>query len=84
MRLMEHLLESVRDAAVFSSEVQLAPMCILLPDGDRQGEPVATRGRLIPCPRRSTGKGHDEGKKHLSCTITWLMLVFRKRVSMVP
>lgn len=38
MRVIEHLKKSVRDAAVFNPEVQVAPACILWPDKDRQWE----------------------------------------------
>ena len=36
MRVLDHLLKAVRDAAVFNPEVQVAPACILWPDRDRQ------------------------------------------------
>ena len=38
MRVLDHLLKAVRDAAVFNPEVQVAPACILWPDRDRQWE----------------------------------------------
>ena len=37
------LIKSVRGAAVYNSNVEVAPACILWPDGDRQWEPVANR-----------------------------------------
>jgi len=40
MRVLDHLLKTVRDAAVFNSEAQVAPACILWPDRDRQWETV--------------------------------------------
>lgn len=40
MRVLDHLLKAVRDAAVFNPEVQTAPACILWPDYDRQWEAV--------------------------------------------
>ena len=40
MRVLDDLLQAVRDAAVFNPEVQAAPACILWPDRDRQWEPV--------------------------------------------
>ena len=40
MRVLDHLLKAVRDAAVFDPEVQVAPACILWPDRDRQWEAV--------------------------------------------
>ena len=43
MRVMDHLLMAVRDAAVFNPEVQEAPACILWPDRDRQWEAVIPR-----------------------------------------
>jgi len=44
MRVVDYLLKAVRDAAaVFYSEVQVAPACILWPDKDRQWEAVIPR-----------------------------------------
>ena len=40
MRVIEHLLKAVRDAAVHNPEVQVAPACILWPDRNRQWEAV--------------------------------------------
>ena len=40
MRVLDHLLKAVRDAAVFNPEVQVAPACILWPDRDHQWEAV--------------------------------------------
>lgn len=40
MRVIDHLLKAVRDAAVFNPEIQVAPACILWPDRDRQWEAV--------------------------------------------
>jgi len=40
MRVLDHLLKTVRDAAVFNPEVQVAPACILWPDRDHQWEAV--------------------------------------------
>ncbi len=40
MRVLDHLLKAVRDAAVFNPEVQVAPACVLWPDRDRQWEAV--------------------------------------------
>lgn len=40
MRVLDHLLKAVRDAAVFNQEVQVPPACILWPDGERQWEAV--------------------------------------------
>jgi len=41
--ISEMLLKAVRNAAVYNSEVQVAPVCILWPDRDRQWEPVIPR-----------------------------------------
>ena len=38
MRALDHLLEEVRDADTYNSEVQVAPACVLWPDRDRQWE----------------------------------------------
>jgi len=43
MLIIERLLKAIRDAAVHNPDVQVAPQCILWPDGDRQWEPVAAR-----------------------------------------
>ena len=43
MRLIEHLVKTVRNAAVFNPEVQVAPACVLWPDRDRQWEAVIPR-----------------------------------------
>lgn len=43
MRVLTHLLKSIRSAAVFNPEVQMAPACILWPDRDRQWEAVIPR-----------------------------------------
>jgi len=40
MRVIEHLLKAIRDAAVYNPEVQVAPACILWPDRDRQWEAI--------------------------------------------
>lgn len=41
--IADALIKSVRGAAVYNSNVEVAPACILWPDGDRQWEPVASR-----------------------------------------
>jgi hypothetical protein len=38
MRVIEHLVKTLRDSAIFNPEVQAAPACILWPDKDRQWE----------------------------------------------
>lgn len=43
MRLVDCLVKCLRDAAVHNPDVQVAPACILWPDGDRQWEPVVPR-----------------------------------------
>ncbi len=43
MSVLELLVTAIRSAAVYNSDVQAAPSCILWPDGDRQWEPVAAR-----------------------------------------
>lgn len=40
VKVIDHLLKALRDAAVFNPEVQVAPACILWPDSDRQWEAV--------------------------------------------
>ena len=41
--IKDRLIESLRGAAAYNSNVQVAPACILWPDGDRQWEPVIPR-----------------------------------------
>jgi hypothetical protein len=41
--IKDRLLHSLRNAAAYNSNVQVAPACILWPDGDRQWEPVIAR-----------------------------------------
>jgi hypothetical protein len=41
--ILQHLLQAIRHAAIYNPDVQVAPSCILWPDGDRQWEPVAAR-----------------------------------------
>lgn len=43
MRVVECLIKTLRDSAIFNSEVQVAPACILWPDKDRQWEAVIPR-----------------------------------------
>lgn len=43
MRVIEHLVCTLRDSAIFNPEVQVAPSCILWPDKDRQWEAVIPR-----------------------------------------
>ncbi|MDD2942056.1 MAG: hypothetical protein PHC51_03725 [bacterium] len=40
MRVLDHLLKLIRDAAVFNPEAQVAPACILWSDRERQWEAV--------------------------------------------
>lgn len=40
MRILSHLVEAVRSAAVYNPDVLVAPACILWPDKDRLWEPV--------------------------------------------
>ena len=41
--ISDRLIASVRSAAGYNANVQVAPACILWPDGDRQWEPVVPR-----------------------------------------
>ncbi len=40
MRVIEHFIKEIRQAAVYNSDVQVAPACILWTDSDRQWEAV--------------------------------------------
>ena len=43
MRIIDHLLKSLRAASVHNPEIQVAPACILWPDRDRQWEAIVPR-----------------------------------------
>lgn len=43
MRVIDHLIQAVRSAAVYNQDVQSKPFCILWPDQDRQWEFVVTK-----------------------------------------
>ena len=43
MRVVEYLVKTLRDSAIFNPEVQVSPACILWPDKDRQWEAVIPR-----------------------------------------
>lgn len=43
MKVIDYLIQALRDSAVFNPEVQVAPSCILWPDKDRQWEAVIPR-----------------------------------------
>ena len=43
MRIIECLIKTLRDSAIFNPEVQVAPSCILWPDKNRQWEAVIPR-----------------------------------------
>jgi hypothetical protein len=40
IKVLDHLLKAVRDAAIFNPEAQVAPACVLWPDRDHQWEAV--------------------------------------------
>ena len=41
--IADRLIDAIRSASVYNANVQVAPACILWPDGDRQWEPVVAR-----------------------------------------
>ncbi len=43
MKVIEHLIKAIREAAVFNPDVQVAPACILWPDHDHQWEAIVPR-----------------------------------------
>lgn len=43
MRVIEKIIQALKDAAVYNPEVQVAPICILWPDRDRQWEAIIPR-----------------------------------------
>ncbi len=40
MKLIDHLIQSIRSASVYNSDIQVAPACILWPDPERQWESI--------------------------------------------
>ncbi|MCW5599568.1 MAG: hypothetical protein KIT59_10745 [Nitrosomonas sp.] len=40
VKVVNHLIKTIRDAAVYNPEIQVAPACILWPDHDRQWEAI--------------------------------------------
>jgi hypothetical protein len=40
MTILDHLLKSIRGAAVYNKDIHVAPACILWPDRDRQWEAI--------------------------------------------
>lgn len=81
MRILDGLIKAVRDAAVFNPEVQVAPVCILWPDHDRQWEAVIPRlQNEMPellmlgdyAPERKTGPA------------IWLRCVIARKVDDIP
>lgn len=40
MKLLEHLIRSIRSASAYNPEIQVAPVCILWPDPERQWESI--------------------------------------------
>ena len=46
MRVIEYLLKTIRNAAVFNPEIQVPPACVLWPDRDRQWESIIPRIQL--------------------------------------
>lgn len=43
MRVVEYLIKTLRDSAIFNPEVQVKPSCLLWPDKDRQWEAIIPR-----------------------------------------
>ena len=41
--IADRLIDGIRSASVYNANVQVAPACILWPDGDRQWEPIVAR-----------------------------------------
>jgi len=41
--IADRLIDAIRSASAYNANVQVAPACILWPDGDRQWEPVVSR-----------------------------------------
>ncbi|MDD2466831.1 MAG: BREX-1 system phosphatase PglZ type B [Desulfobulbus sp.] len=62
MRVMEHLLKAIRSAAVFNPDVQVAPVCILWPDRDRQWEAIIPLLQ-VEMPELLMLGDHEPGKK---------------------
>ena len=46
IRVLDLLIKSIRSAAVYNPDVQVAPVCILWPDRDRQWEAIIPRMQI--------------------------------------
>jgi hypothetical protein len=72
MKIIDHLQKSIRDAAKFNPEVQVAPVCILWPDRERQWEAIIPVLKVKLPELFCLGKYAPE--KHIGPAI-WLRLV---------
>jgi len=90
MRILDGLIKAVRDAAVFNPEVQVAPVCILWPDRDRQWEAVIPRlqNDLSACdaqagmPELLVLGDYDPERK--TGPAIWLRCVIARKVDDIP
>jgi hypothetical protein len=81
MRLIEHLVQSLRDSTIFNPEAQAPPACVLWPDGDRQWESVISRLQT-EMPELFQLGAYLPGKR-IGPAI-WLRCVIAKAIETVP
>ena len=71
MRVIEHLVKTLRNSAIFNPEVQVTPSCILWPDKDRQWEAVIPRlqselAELLVLAGSLAAEGQDRGLERVA------------------
>ena len=81
MRVIERLIQAVREAAIFNPDVQVAPACILWPDRDRQWEAVIPRLQN-EMPELLVLGDYDPERK--TGPAIWLRCVIARKVDDIP
>jgi hypothetical protein len=81
MRVIEHLLKAVCDAAIFNPDVQVAPACILWPDRDRQWKAIIPRLQN-EMPELLVLGDYDPERK--TGPAIWLRCVIARKVDDIP
>lgn len=78
IRVLDLLIKSIRSAAVYNPDVQVAPSCILWPDRDRQWEAIIPRMQ-IELPEIFVLGGYDIEKR--TGPAIWLRCVLAGKIS---
>ncbi|MEB3189722.1 MAG: BREX-1 system phosphatase PglZ type B [Snowella sp.] len=81
MNVIDYLVKSLRDAAIYNPDVQVAPACILWPDGDRQWEPILPRLKL-EIPELFTLGDYDPGDR--TGPAIWLRCILARAIDDYP